>query len=291
MPDFRIIVATTERERRDVYRLRYRTFIDEMRYDIPGASPEGGVWAATDAHAKHVLEGHLQPEARRLSTMKYIVLGLLCLSMFGCNGSEGPQGAMGATGPAGSAGLAGPEGSAGPAGPAGPEGSAGPAGPTGPTGPIGPAGPTGPMGASGAAGAPGPAGPGAPSPSAACDGGQLVTYDGTSYSCADVQPLLTVAAYGPFSYQCNNPSGCLGLNLATPVAQCPVGFRAVAVNCVTPLSPTLQVQGTQVQSANTTQGAQVRPVDARNAYCFYSGYLKFGFTEDLGAAATCVSLP
>jgi hypothetical protein len=55
LPDFRIIVATTERERRDVYQLRYRILVDELRYEIPGATPEDGVWAATDAHAKHAL--------------------------------------------------------------------------------------------------------------------------------------------------------------------------------------------------------------------------------------------
>jgi Collagen triple helix repeat (20 copies) len=104
------------------------------------------------------------------------------LATAGTPGPAGPAGQTGSMGPAGPMGLTGPAGLQGVAGVAGARGLTGATGPAGPAGLQGVAGPTGATGAVGPAGAPGFAYQGAYAPTTNYALGDVVLWQGASYT-------------------------------------------------------------------------------------------------------------
>ena len=50
-PQFRYVNATTPEERTTAFQLRYQVFVEELHYQIPGATPETGVVEKCDDHS------------------------------------------------------------------------------------------------------------------------------------------------------------------------------------------------------------------------------------------------
>ncbi|HEX9198560.1 MAG TPA: DNRLRE domain-containing protein, partial [Acidobacteriaceae bacterium] len=137
----------------------------------------------------------------------------------------GPAGATGATGPAGIAGAQGPAGPTGPAGAPGAVGATGPAGaagakgatgatgPAGPSGPQGIPGPTGPIGATGPAGAQGTGGlvyQGNYSSVANYAVGDVVLWQGTSYTSLTDSNHGNTPSFSPLQWGVLSPQGATG---------------------------------------------------------------------------------
>ncbi|TAN47456.1 MAG: collagen-like protein [Methylococcaceae bacterium] len=182
-------------------------------------------------------------------------------------------------------------GGAGSKGDKGDTGAQGPQGPEGPQGEQGPVGPQGPKGESGQGGSPG----------VACGTKQAATYDGTAWKCVDVLPMLVMRKSETLYHSCPGPGICRGS--VEVKSSCPVGWRAISVNCSLPVSQNFRIG--RLLEFTVLDGFSSRknysfvvdthpttdPYDARTGICIYSGFTEPYSLETLTNKTLCAVVP